>query len=69
MSTRVIEATVADFHPGDHVRYVPYHAYDDPKHPDCENGTVSSTNEHLVFVRFGGKETAQACKPDQLWKR
>jgi hypothetical protein len=62
------EPSVIDFHPGDHVRYVPYHAYGDHKHPDCENGKVTSTNEFYVFVRFRG-ETSQACKPDQLVKR
>jgi len=61
---------------GQHVRYVPYHAYGDASHPDCENGVVTSIRTHspvdgsemvppIIFVRFRG-ETSQGCNPDQL---
>jgi len=64
------------FVPGQRVRYVPYHAYGDASHPDCENGVVTSVRTHspvdgeplptpIVFVRFRG-ETSQGCNPDQL---
>lgn len=66
------------FSPGDRVRYIPAHAYGDSHHPDCENGVVSSCNEHVVFVRYyakvngressGLKETAQATNPEDLIK-
>jgi hypothetical protein len=56
-----------DFHAGDLVRYVPYHAGGNVHHPDCENGRITSKNDHYVFVRFSGS-TSQACKPDQLRK-
>lgn len=57
-----------NFEPGQHVRYVPYHAEGDSSHPDCENGVVSSvnTNTQTIFVRFGMGDTAQGCKADQL---
>ena len=60
------EQTTDDFSMGDLVRYVPYHAYGDCRHPDCEDGTVTSKNQIYVFVRFAGKNFAQACAPDQL---
>lgn len=41
-----------DYKHGDKVRYVPNHAFGDPHHPDCQNGVVSSTNEHYVFVKY-----------------
>ena len=56
-----------EFHPGDHVRYIPLHARGDRKHADCENGKVTSTNEYYVFVRFRGGHP-EACRPDQLVK-
>ncbi len=63
----------SDFHPGDRVLYVPNHAHGDAKHPDCERGIVSSTNEVNVFVRYFRKDgspgtTAQATYPDDLIK-
>lgn len=51
---------------GDKVRYVPYHAYGDCQHPDCEDGVVTSKNSVYVFVRLGGKNYSAACSPDQL---
>jgi hypothetical protein len=64
------------FKVGQHVRYIPYHADDDPSHPDCENGVITSVRTHspvdgmeleepIIFVRFRG-ETSQGCKIDQL---
>jgi hypothetical protein len=67
---------MTNFLPGQHVRYVPYHANGDAAHPDCENGVVTSVrtispadgrviDPPIVFVRFRG-ETSQGCAPDQL---
>jgi hypothetical protein len=50
----------------DHVRDVPYHAHGNRYHEDCEEGFVTSMNEHYIFVRFGNKTTSQACKSNQL---
>lgn len=55
------------FKAGDAVTYVPYHAYDDRAHPDCEHGIVSSINESgVIFVRFGTNQTSNGCNEDQL---
>lgn len=60
---------LTDFKPGDRVRYVPYHAHNDQSHKDCEDGLVTSVNDHYVFVRFSlFTEHGQPCKPDQLVK-
>lgn len=32
-----MSGVLSDFHVGDMVRYVPYHAHGDIRHPDCEN--------------------------------
>jgi hypothetical protein len=56
------------------VRYVPYHAYGDKYHIDCEDGKVSYHNESFVFVKFDKRvvrngwdgATAEACDPDTL---
>lgn len=56
------------FNIDDRVRYVPYHAYGDSSHPDCENGIVKTVTESFVFVRFGNHETAEGCRRDQLVK-
>lgn len=64
------------FGPGQHVRYVPYHANGDTSHPDCQNGVVTSVRSKspasgekidppIIFVRFG-TGTSQGCYPDQL---
>jgi len=68
-----------DFDHGDKVRYIPFHAYGDVKHKDCENGVVSSVNSHFVFVKYNnamcimttGDEayTAAATKPEDLIKQ
>lgn len=42
----------SDFKKGDKVRYIPYHAYGDKNHKDCEDGVVSSTNDRFVFVKY-----------------
>lgn len=62
-----------DFQQGDRVLYVPHHAGGDTRHPDCERGIVSSTNEVNVFVRYFSKDgtlqqTAQATSPEDLMK-
>ena len=56
------------FIPGEHVRYVPYHAHDDATHPDCEDGFVTSVSEAYVHVRFKNHDYGEACKRDQLVK-
>lgn len=63
------------FEHGMRVRYVPMHADGDITHADCEDGTVSSTNDHVVFVKFdkqvsklGWEATSQACNPSDLMK-
>ena len=61
--------TLDDFKPGDHVRYVPYHAHEDVAHKDCEDGVVTRVNERYVFVKFSlFSEHGQACHPDRLRK-
>ncbi len=47
-----IQPTPEDFQHGDRVRYMPNHVKNDVHHPDCEDGVVSSTNEHWVFVKY-----------------
>ena len=68
-----------DFRHGDLVRYIPNHADGNVKHPDCQNGVVSSVNDNWVFVKydclactmFTGYEpyTAQATKRENLTYR
>lgn len=42
-----------DYKKGDKVRYIPNHANGDSKHPDCENGVVSSVNSYgTIFVKY-----------------
>ena len=63
-----------NFQNGDRVIYIPGHANGDRGHPDCERGTVSSANEHSVFVRFDAQvakfgwdgTTAQGCHRQDL---
>lgn len=65
-----------DFVKGEKVKYIPNHAEGNPKHPDCQNGVVSSINDTFVFVKYDnlmgimitGDEpyTAQATKPEDL---
>jgi hypothetical protein len=70
---------VVDYKPEDRVLYVPGHvaripSWEHANHPDCEWGTVSSVNEHTVFVRFDaqvskfgwGGTTAQGCSRNSL---
>lgn len=57
---------LADFKPGQHVRYVPNHAHGDRNHPDCEDGVVTSVNDHYVFVRYGAMASSQATDPGDL---
>lgn len=54
------------FKAGDVVRYVPNHADGNAAHPDCEDGVVTSRNEHTVFVRFGAELHSKGCYPDTL---
>lgn len=71
--------TTDDFRHGDKVIYVPNHANGSVTHPDCQNGVVSSVNEHWVFVKYDclacimvtGDEpyTAQATSRDNLVRR
>lgn len=69
----------ADFKAGDKVLYIPYHAFGDESHRDCEKGVVSSKNDKFVFVKYDnamcfmvtGDEpyTAQATDPENLKRR
>ncbi len=62
------------FTEGMRVVYVPGHADGNVNHPDVERGTVSSTNDKYVFVRFDEQvsrlgwdgATSQSCKPEDL---
>jgi len=58
--------SVGDFYEGQLVTYIPNHAYGDRYHPDCENGRVTSMNDHFVFMRFGTAANSQACYPTKL---
>ena len=58
----------SDFEKGDRVKYVPNHANGDVFHPDCELGTVSSTNRRFVFVTYKNKTFAEATDPANLVK-
>jgi hypothetical protein len=57
------------------VRYLPGHANGNPDHPDCEDGIVTSFNQHSVFVRFKSKSNPneyqiqpQGCdRSDLIW--
>jgi hypothetical protein len=42
-----------DYKKGDMVLYVPPHAAHNVRHPDCEEGVVSSSNDKFVFVDYG----------------
>ena len=65
-----------DFNRGQRVRYIPGHAYGDPTHRDCEDGTVSSNNGINVFALFDKNvarlgwrgATSQSCNPAGLIK-
>ncbi len=71
--------TTADFQKGMKVRYIPTHAHGDRRHPDCEDGVVSSVNAKNVFVKYDNKMcimttgdepyTAQATDPEDLIRR
>jgi len=68
-----------DYKHGDKVIYIPNHAEGDVRHPDCQQGIVSSVNERFVFVKYDclactmttGDEpyTAQATKRENLVRR
>lgn len=65
---------LSKFHAGLRVKYIPGHAYGNGDHPDCEIGTVSSTNHKYVFVKFDKQlekfgwdgTTSQSCDPSDL---
>jgi hypothetical protein len=62
--------TAADFKSEDRVLYIPGVAHGDARHPDCERGVVSSTNDTIVFVRYYCNgllmHTPQATSPEDL---
>lgn len=76
MNFRIREKT--DFQVGELVVYIPPHADDDPKHPDCEYGIVSSVNDKFVFIKVyrtkyrirtieeAKQFTAHGCKRENL---
>lgn len=50
----IVSTVAADFYRrGDKVCYVPRHAHGNLAHPDVEIGVVSSTNNDVVFVKYG----------------
>ena len=65
---------IEEARPEQRVIYVPPHAKGLLTHSDCEKGTVSSSNDKYIFVKFdkqverlGWKETtSQACDPVNL---
>ncbi len=67
---------LSDFKPEDRVIYIPGHAFGNRTHPDCERGSVSSVNDHCVFVKFDKQvvklgwqgTTSQGCSPLDLEK-
>ena len=63
----MIEPTQEDI--GRHVIYVPGHANDDLGHPDCEEGAITSFNDHCVFVCYGraGTTSAGTDRRDLYW--
>ncbi len=58
------------FKTGDKVRYIPPHANGYFFHKDCEEGVVSSVDDHYVFVYYmrNGilQQTAAATNPKNL---
>lgn len=52
------ELTESDI--GSKVTYVPSHANNDARHPDCEGGRIKSWNDGGVFVDY----TRNICKTD-----
>lgn len=50
-----------NFKSGERVLYAPTHAKGDLSHPDCEQGTVSSTSARFVFVRFDRPVSGVGC--------
>uniref|UniRef100_A0A6M3L608 Uncharacterized protein n=1 Tax=viral metagenome TaxID=1070528 RepID=A0A6M3L608_9ZZZZ len=41
-----------DFKRGDQIMYIPIHANNNPKHPDCEKGFVTSVKGESIFCRY-----------------
>jgi len=55
------------FKQGDEVRYVPNHAEGDLNHKDCENGTVTSIKNGIVFVKYMCSDSvSKGCSPSNL---
>jgi hypothetical protein len=55
-----------DFQVARVVLYIPFHARGDRGHADVERGVVTSRNESVVFVRFGGDLNSKGCDPETL---
>jgi hypothetical protein len=46
---------------------VPYHAYGNRLHSDCEHGVITSFNVlGTIFVKFGAMQNSQGCQANQL---
>jgi hypothetical protein len=52
---------------GSKVTYVPNHANGNAGHPDCEGGTISSWNDHNVFINYGKGTNAATRTEDLVW--
>ena len=57
---------LAPFFVGQRVRYIPGVAKSNINHEACENGVVTSVNEHYVFVRYGAERYSKATNPVDL---
>ena len=58
---------LANEHKGSKVTYVPPHANGNASHPSCEGGTISSWNDHYVFVNYGKGTNAATRSEDLVW--
>lgn len=65
-----VEKRALSYEVDDEVLYIPHHAKGNANHPDCEKGTVSSTNVaegvQKVWVRYGSGITGQLTPTENL---
>ena len=51
---------------GRSVIYIPCHAKGDAGHKDCENGVITSFNDHVVFVRYAADKSSKGTRREDL---
>jgi hypothetical protein len=51
---------------GRKIKYIPYHAFGDINHKDCEEGTITSFNENYIFATFNRGVSSKACLKSNL---